>query len=166
MHSGLMSRLITALIIFCVMSPAAQAWEKVGEARLKVGFFPIYSAELYTPDGDYKTEQQPLKLYLEYERRIRAHHFLKHAKKEWSHQGMSEEDIEKSLKALDGVFPDIQDGESLTLEMKADGTAQLYYNTEPTYHVTDPDVAKNLIDIWLSEDTSRPKHRRKLLGDS
>ena len=79
---------------------------------------------------------------------------------------MSDEEIEKSLKALDGVFPDIQDGESLTLEIKPDGTAQLYYNAEPTYHVTDPDVAKNLIDIWLSKDTSRPKHRRKLLGDS
>lgn len=156
--------LISAVSLLLFLSPSAFAWEQVGRAKLKVGPFPIYSCVLLTPDGSYREDGQPVRLELTYKRDIRAHHFVKHAKKEWAHQGLPENVIVANAAGLKGAFPDIEKGETLTFEIQENGTGRLYHGTDAIFTIKDPERAKNFINIWLSEKTSRPKHRERLIG--
>lgn len=146
-------------------TPPASAWDEVGSARLRVGPFPIYSCTLFTPDGEFTSSSDPVRLTLTYSRDIKAHHFVKHAKKEWEHQRLPENTISANTAKLEGAFPNIQKGESLTFETQPDGTGYLYHNGTEIFVIDDPNLAKDFVDIWLSEQTSRPKHRQRLIGE-
>ena len=85
--------------------------------------------------------------------------------KEWAHQGMPEVVIAASATSLEGAFPDIEKGEMLVFETHEDGTGHLYHNGEKIFKIKDPDLVQNFVNIWLSEKTSRPKHRERLIGE-
>lgn len=155
---------LQGLILLGFDSPAF-AWDEVGKAGLKVGPFPIYNCVLLTPDGKYEQDTTPVRLELTYKRDIRSHHFIKHAKKEWAYQGMPEVAIAASATSLEHAFPDIEKGETLIFETREDGTGHLYHNGEEIFQVDDPNLAQNFVNIWLSEKTSRPKHRERLIGE-
>lgn len=157
--------LMLSSLTFWSLCHQAMAWDEVGKARLKVGPFPIYSCVLLTPSGDYTPDKTPVRLELTYKRNIRSHHFLKHARKEWAHQGLPEALIEANAKSLADAFPDIKKGETLSIQTGEDGSGSLFHNGEKIFHIEDPELVQSFINIWLSEKTSRPKHREKLIGE-
>ena len=62
------------------------------------------------------------------------------------------------------IFPDIKKGESL-IGVSIPGKGAKFYSREKLIaSADDPEFAKAFFDIWLSEKTSEPKLRERLLG--
>ena len=62
------------------------------------------------------------------------------------------------------IFPDIKKGDTL-IGVSLPGKEARFYNREKLIAVVpDPEFAKAFFDIWLSEKSSEPKMRLKLLG--
>ena len=62
------------------------------------------------------------------------------------------------------IFPDIKQGDAL-IGVSVPGKEARFYNREKLIAtVPDPEFAKAFFDIWLSEKSSEPKLRLKLLG--
>jgi hypothetical protein len=64
------------------------------------------------------------------------------------------------------IFPDVQDGVSLTGVWTASGESIFFKNGQEIGRIKDPDFGKAFFDIWLSDKTSAPRLRQKLLGAS
>lgn len=78
----------------------------------------------------------------------------------------SEAQAQRWLLAMQAVFPDVAAGDRLTGVHLPGRGAQFYANGEPTGEIADPEFARLFFGIWLSEQTSAPKLRLALLGQS
>ena len=62
------------------------------------------------------------------------------------------------------IFPDIKKGESI-IGVSVPGKGATFYSRDKLIATAaDPEFAKAFFDIWLSEKTSEPKLRERLLG--
>jgi len=138
--------------------------QKVGEARLRVLFWSIYDSRLYTPSGDYDTGERPLRLEIEYLRDIRAEALVDRTEKEWRKMGLRHPDQNAWLERLETLWPDIEDGDVLTLDVNRDEEASFAHNGRPLGTIGAEGFARQFLAIWLSEDSSRPQLRAELVG--
>lgn len=141
-----------------------QELNKVGEARLKVFLWSIYDSRLYTPSGAYVEGERPLRLEIQYLRSVKAKALIEQTQKEWAAMGRSHPNQQQWLDRLSVLWPDIQAQDVLTLELTADNAASFLHNGKPIGFVEDPDFGQQFVDIWVSEDCTRPELRLSLLG--
>lgn len=64
------------------------------------------------------------------------------------------------------IFPDIKKGDALIGVFVPGKEARFFSRDKLIASIPDPEFAKAFFDIWLSEKTSEPKLREKLLGVS
>ena len=138
--------------------------QMVGEARLEVLFWSIYDSRLYTADGSYREGQRPLRLEIEYLIDIKAEKLAQRTLKEWRHMGRDHPRQAQWADAMQRLWPDIESGDKLALELDADNRATFYFNGERLGSIDDPDFGAQFVDIWLSPQSSRPELRLALLG--
>lgn len=142
----------------------AVALKKVGEARLRVMLWSIYDSRLYTADGQYREGTRPLRLEIQYLRDIRSDALVSRTEEEWEAMGRRHPRRNAWLSRLDALWPDITESDVLTLEIDANDVSTFLHNGERLGRIDDPDFGQQFIDIWLSEDCTRPALREALLG--
>jgi hypothetical protein len=138
--------------------------EKVGEGRLRVMFWSIYDARLYTPSGDYRDGSRPLRLEIEYLRDIKAKALVKQTKKEWAAMGRDHPRQDEWLSRLSTLWPDVRENDVLAIELTPDKEAVFTHNGDTLGRIKDPAFGQQFVDIWLSEDCTRPELRASLIG--
>jgi hypothetical protein len=140
------------------------ALQLVGEARLKVLLWSVYDSRLYTPDGDYREGQRPLRMEIEYLLDIESAKLVERTAQEWRAMGRSHPAEDAWLERLGALWPDIDSGDVIALELDADNQATFFHNGDKLGNLEHPEFGQQFIDIWLSPDTTRPQLRLALLG--
>ncbi|WP_439105643.1 chalcone isomerase family protein [Congregibacter sp.] len=154
-----------------IASPAVQTAEqlelqKVGEARLKFLFWSVYDSRLYTPSGGYSDGERPLKLEIEYLLDIKADALLERTLMEWGNMGREHPRQDQWREQLADIWTDIESGDVLSLELDSANRSTFRRNGEFLGRIEDPEFGQEFVDIWLSEDCTRPEIRESLLGKS
>ena len=167
--------LISCFAVFChpisadnfepVTGETGVSFQTVGEARLREFLFDVYDSELSTPTGIYEPEQRPVKLEITYLRDFKAKSIVQQTIKEWRHLGVAPEQYERYLKLIDDLWPDIEEGDTLTFIVGADETNEFLHNGRSLGGVDHPSFARDFLSIWLSPDTSQPELRAQLIGE-
>ncbi|MFS1439582.1 chalcone isomerase family protein [Shewanella sp. 10N.286.48.A6] len=136
----------------------------VGQADLDLLWFSVYSAKLMSVDGEYKNQQYPLKLEIQYHRDIDAEDLIEATVEQWQHIGIEQSRIPQLQAHLEGIWPDVKQGDTLSFMMHEQNKGQFFYNEQPLAMILEPGFADAFLGIWLSENTSRPKLRQQLIG--
>lgn len=162
-----MTRYLASLVFGLLATTALAAsspLQMVGEARLNVMFFSVYDSRLFTEDGRYEQHQRPLRLEIEYLRKIKADALVEQTDAEWDHLEVSHERRDAWLERLAELWPDVGKNDVIALELDADNSSTFYFNGEKLGMMEDRDFGEHFVAIWLSPDTSRPALREELLG--
>lgn len=144
--------------------PSDDTLQLVGEARLRVLFWSVYDSRLYTPSGGYAQGLRPLRLEIEYLLDVKAKALVDRTRQEWQAMRREHPRQEDWLSRLERLWPDIESGDVLTLEIDKDDVATFRHNGSVIGRIDDPDFGQQFADIWLSEDSTRPELRQALLG--
>ena len=136
----------------------------VGQGRFSALVWNIYDAALYTSDGQWKKEE-PFALSLTYLRYLNGKKIADRSIQEIRKQGFSDEIKLATWHAqMRQIFPDVSEGVVLTGIRTKEGVSIFYKNGQEIGRINDSEFSRHFFDIWLSEKTSAPDLRRKLLG--
>ncbi|MFK7830104.1 MAG: chalcone isomerase family protein [Congregibacter sp.] len=138
--------------------------KKVGEARLKVLLWAVYDASLFSPSGVYSENERPLRLEIQYRMGVKSTSLVERTRKEWDAMGRTHPRQNEWLDRLAAVWPDIQEDDVLALELDINNVTTFLYNGDPIGTIDDPEFGQQFIDIWASEDCTRPEMRLALIG--
>jgi len=165
------SLLLCSLVSFynaaAVPDPVADALNapaQIGEARFTYYLWDVYDATLYSPQGQWKN-QPPYALNLTYLRDLKGEKIAQRSIDEIKKQGF--DDAEKLAiwrQKMTQIFPDVhEDDELLGIAVSAQ-TTRFYHNGNLIGTVDDSEFTQWFFAIWLSENTSEPEFRQKLLS--
>lgn len=134
-----------------------------GEASLNKLVFHVYDASLWT-DADPWSMGKPFALRLKYAMDFKGKNLAERSIDEMNGQSPLSEAQEKVYyQKLAMLFPDVKKGDTITaVYLPAKGT-RLYHNGAYKGSITDIDFSRRFIGIWMSEKTSEPKVRKRLL---
>jgi hypothetical protein len=157
-------------VLFVVSGQSAMAnptdnLQMVGSAKLKVLFWNVYESFLYSTEKSYKPDTYPVALRIRYLRDIDKQELLEHTDKEWKGLGLSAEQRESGLNHVKDVWPNISKGDELMISIDENQESTFYFNSKHIAHIDDKVFGQQFLDIWLSENCSRPELRDKLLGN-
>lgn len=142
--------------------PTAQ---KVGQGRMTYLFWDVYDATLYAPDGIWNSEK-PFALELSYLRELKGKKIADRSVEEIRNQGFRDEVKLATWHAqMRNIFPNVTDGDTLTGIYTENGEAVFYKDSAEVGRIKDAEFSRAFFNIWLSEKTTEPGLRRKLLGD-
>lgn len=137
----------------------------VGEGKLSFLFWDIYYARLYTANGEYQEQAYPLALELTYLRDFTQQQLLEETAKQWSKLGFNDQaKTNEWLKRLSQLWPDVQENQAITLYIDTQNRSFFYFNAELLGQINDAEFSRAFLAIWLSEDTSAPEVRKKLIA--
>lgn len=161
-----MKKLIVSFLLASALLGNAWADElrMVGEAHLKVLFWPVYNSRLYSADGRYQPGQRPLRLEIEYLLDIDADDLVERTREEWQHQGVASQLQQQWAEQLVRLWPDVAASDVLSVVIDAQQTSTFYRNGELLGVIDDPEFGQRFLGIWLSPDTSRPELRLAMIG--
>ncbi len=164
---ALVSSAILAATLILASSVSAQPLngvQPVGSTTLRVFFFRIYDSTLYSPDGEYQGIEPGLTLVIDYNRNIPARELIARTQEEWRAQSLFDTENEQWLVELQTLWPDINKGDSLTVEATEDLGSRFYFNGEVIGEINNSRFTEEFLAIWLSPDSSYPEQRRELVG--
>jgi hypothetical protein len=153
------TELLTAL-------PGAQA---MGTATMRFLGLAVYEARLWV-QRDFQASryaQSPFALELNYFRNLSGPLIAERSLKEMRRQGPINETREQSwLQGMVRAFPDVKAGDRITGLHTPGVGARFWFNGQNLPDLNDPDFSRTFFGIWLSEATSEPQMRARLLGQS
>jgi hypothetical protein len=136
----------------------------VGSARLTYLFWDVYDATLYAPEGKWSSNQ-PFALRLDYLRSLDGEEIAKRSTKEIRQQGFNNEvKLAGWYSQMRTLFPDVNNGSTLTGMYRPNQPTRFYSGDTEIGVIHDPEFGKWFFGIWLSENTSEPAMRKKILG--
>jgi len=136
----------------------------VGKGMFSYYFWDVYTGELFAPEGTYNNAP-PFALRLTYQRELEGKKIAERSIDEMKKQGdVSSDNAQKWLALMEDIFPDVREGDVITGIATKEGTSVFYVNGEKADEVDDKTFTQRFFDIWLSDKTSEPKFRTKLLG--
>jgi hypothetical protein len=138
--------------------------QKVGEAKLQVLFWDVYDSSLYNQTGEYQAEIFPQALKINYLRDIDAIDLIDRTQDEWEKLGIEKEKFNLWIPLLTDIFPDIKKGDTLLLHVDENHQSEFFFNGKTIGKITDQTFGKSFLRIWLDENCSYPKVRKKLIG--
>ena len=140
--------------------------QKVGEARLSVLFWDVYDMVLYAPDGAW-SYNEPFALSIHYLRKIDGEDIANRSIEEMRGQGLQNETLlAQWYKEIKAIFPDVKKGTVLTAIFLPGQRTDFFENEKLIGTVKGGDFLHWFSGIWLSDKTSEPALRKKLLGES
>jgi len=145
-------------------SSEAEPLQLVGEARLRVLLWSIYTSRLYTPTGSYTTGERPLRLEIEYLINVKSTALVDRTAREWDAMGREHPRQDDWLQRLENLWPNVDKRDVLTLEVDEDDVSTFFLNGERLGRIEDPAFGEQFLAIWLSEDSTRPSLRKELIG--
>jgi hypothetical protein len=138
--------------------------KKVGEAKLQVLFWDVYNSSLYSQTGEYQVEIFPQALKIDYLRDIDAKDLIDRTQDEWEKLGIEKAKFSPWITLLTDIFPDIKKGDTLLLNVNENHQSEFFFNGKSIGQITDQTFGKSFLRIWLDENCSYPKVRKKLIG--
>lgn len=134
------------------------------EGLLRVFGFKVYDIRLWTPGKKHSFDDM-FALELVYDMGLKGKDIAERSAAEMRKQGFGDEaKLMKWSQEMARIFPDVKRGDALIGVFVPGKEAQFYSQDKRLATVADPEFAKAFFDIWLSEKTSEPKLREKLLG--
>jgi hypothetical protein len=135
-----------------------------GEAVLRVIGLKVYEVRLWTQMKPF-THAEPFAVELVYDMTFKGKDIADRSVKEMRAQGFNDEaKLRRWGEEMTRIFPDIKKGDSL-IGVSVPGKEARFYDREKLIAtVPDAEFARAFFDIWLSEKSSEPKLRLKLLG--
>ena len=147
--------------------PVQESLKLVGEGMMSYLFWDVYLARLYTKSGTYDQQSNDTAIEFNYELDIKSAALVEETIKQWRELNLDEHPQEAEwANALLEIWPDISEGDQLLFHIDENGHAQFYYNNQFRGEIASPEFSTRFKSIWLSKDTTAPKVRKKLLGDS
>ncbi|MFT4807509.1 MAG: hypothetical protein ACI9LX_000829 [Paraglaciecola sp.] len=138
--------------------------KKVGEAKLQVLFWDVYNSSLYSQTGEYQVEIFPQALKIDYLRDIEAKDLIDRTQDEWEKLGIEKAKFSPWIALLTDMFPNIKKGDTLLLNVNENYQSEFFFNGKTIGQITDQTFGKSFLRIWLDENCSYPKVRKKLIG--
>ena len=136
----------------------------VGTGTLVFIFWDVYDATLYAPEGQWD-EEKPYALEIKYFSDFTASQIIERTLEEMENIGVSDQKkLSKWKKEMQKVFPDVEEDHTLTGVLTEDGKTIFLKDSEEIGTIEDQEFGPAFFNIWLSEETSEPFLRRKLLG--
>lgn len=161
-------RLTLSLILFFPIQLQAKSlpndWPLVGESHLKVFWFDIYKAKLFTPDGRFSSVNGPLVLQLSYLRDIKRNALLSETQKELQ-RFTTQEQAEAWVKQLTSIFVDIKKGDQLSFWLDRQSQGHFFMQNRLIGSINSAQFSRDFVRIWLSKDSRYPKLAKQLTGD-
>lgn len=140
------------------------ALEKVGETRLRVYFFRVYDATLYTDSGQYPAAES-VALELSYLRNIQAQQLVDTTRDEWESLGFKiDAQAEGWLDELQAMWPDVGQGDCLIAASDNYQQVRFYNQQGELGSIDNAQFAEQFFAIWLSENSSFRRNRDELVG--
>ena len=137
----------------------------VGEGKLSFLFWDIYYARLYSANGEYQEQDYPLALELTYLRNFTKQQLVEETAKQWQKLGFEDQNkTQLWLSRLSELWPDVKEDQSITLYIDDQNRSFFYFNTELLGQINDAEFSQAFLAIWLSEETSAPEVRKKLIA--
>ncbi len=136
----------------------------VGKGRFEYMFWDIYDAYLYAPNGKFD-DDKPYALTLSYLREVEGREIAKRSIEEMDEQNLCESNRFSDWEGrLASIFPDVSEGQTITGVRDKDQYARFYLNGQAIGVIKEPEFTRCFFAIWLSDRTSVPELRQKLLG--
>jgi len=184
--------LITSFVFFMSITPLLNAattdnpleaapknqllsgYNHIGGGLMKVIFWQVYQAEFYAKFTDnqqyFDANTFPQALKLNYLRDIDKEELVDATADQWQYLKMESTKQTQWIKRLTAIFPNIKEGDAITLIVDEYKISTFYVSDKHSKNrqlgiVDDVKFGPAFLAIWLSEKTSRPKLRRKLLGE-
>lgn len=135
-----------------------------GEAVMRFFGLKVYDVRLWTPMKPF-SHAEPFAVELVYDMALKGKDIADRSVKEMRQQGYSDDvKLRRWGDEMTRLFPDIQQGDTLIGVSIPSKEARFYNREKLIGSVADPEFAKAFFDIWLSEKSSEPRLRQKLLG--
>jgi hypothetical protein len=145
------------------LDPYVKGLQLQGQGRMTFWGFDVYDARLYVGD---QRGQSGFALDLNYLRSLKGSDITKRTIEEMQRLGVGEANRSAWGKKLDGIFPDVVSGSSLTaIHVPGRGTVFLH-NGKSVGEIAGDDFAKAFFSIWLDPKTAAPKLRTALIGQA
>ncbi len=170
-----LNRAFSAMLLLCALSASAEGLPEIiardvtglslrGEAVMRFFGLKVYDVRLWTQMKAF-SHADPFAIELVYDMTLNGKDIAERSVKEMRAQGISDETkLRRWGDEMTKIFPDIKKGDAL-IGVSLPGKEARFYNREKLIAtVADPEFAKAFFDIWVSEKSSEPKLRLKLLG--
>jgi hypothetical protein len=167
---GIYRSVKAGLMVASVML-SANSWaacndlSRVGDAELNWLFFKVYDAELRSPSGTHRTEEERC-LELTYAMSITRDDLLESTNETLRELQFASADIDRWLAHLDDIYRDVESGDRFSVRVSSTGLADFYLNSVPAGSVDDPTFGHAFLAIWLSDNGRYPKLAKRLKGES
>jgi hypothetical protein len=126
--------------------------------------FQVYGAALFADNARY-VEGAPFALELTYARDFKGAAIADRSIDEIRKLGMGDEaELEKWLRVLTGLIPDVRRGDTLTGVAANGRPAHFFHNGKPLGAIADERLRQAFFAIWLDPRTSAPGLRSRLIG--
>jgi hypothetical protein len=163
-------------------STLASSLQKLGEGQMNILFWKVYKAEFYSANSPYNEKTYPKALKLTYQRDIEKQEFIDATQGEWvklnanfSERLIPQVQEDKWLTQLSDIFPDIKEDDVFLFTLSKEKQANFYLKAASNSEgksldyqllgsINEPTFGDYFLSIWLSEKTSEPKLRKKLIG--
>lgn len=157
-------RLLIILILTSLsnFTHSFQNYQVVGEGDIHWFVFNLYKAKLLTPSGYYQKSKWPLALGLTYHRDIKKNDLVQVTKSEWERMGVKYRP--NWINKLSQIWPEINKGDILLVNVEKNGTSNFYYNGTLIGMIKNADFSRAFLTIWLSEKSRNQPLRNKLIG--
>ncbi len=172
-----MKHIVGGLLLTCAFSASANILPDAltrdlmgltvrGAAVMRFIGLKVYDVRLWTPMKPF-TYADPFVVELVYDMSLKGKDIADRSVKEMRAQGFKDETkLKRWGEQMTKIFPDIKSGDTL-IGLSIPGKEARFYNREKLIAtVPDPEFAKAFFDIWLSEKSSEPQLRLKLLGEN
>ena len=150
------------------IQPYLQTPTLIGQGNYTYWGFDVYVASLWASDSNVNAEQwqtQRIALELSYLRDFKGIDIAKSSIDEIHTQSpLPKSKATLWLKTLEDIFPNIKKGQTLVGIYIPNVGAQFLYETALIGEIKDLELTKRFFDIWLSQQTSAPQMRKRLLA--
>ena len=163
--------LVFFIVIINQNSVASEVIEKyltnpqvIGEARFSILLWKIYDVTLHSSSGEWPTKN-PYSLTFRYLRDVSGKELTSRSISEIRKQGQQDENtLTKWEMSMQTIFPDVKKGSVLTaVFVPGNHTVFAAFNQE-IGNIKGDSFLNAFAGIWLSEKTSLPELRQKLIG--
>ena len=168
-----MKKLLALMILVSSISWASkdqregfQSPKLIGEGTLKVLMWEVYDLRLYT-DGTPFSWQDKFMLEFDYSRELKKESVIDASLKEFKLQpNVTDKDIKAWEVFLLQVIQPVQKGTKANVFWAPEGKIIFHYKGFQPSTIENEDFARAFLNIWLGDNTSRPKLRSQLLNDN
>ena len=150
------------------LQPYLQTPTLIGQGKFTYWGFDVYVASLWATENSVNAEQwqmQRIALELNYLRDLKGSDIAKSSIDEIHAQSpLPKSKANLWLKTLEGIFPNIEKGQTLVGIYIPNVGAQFLHENTQIGEIKDIELAKRFFDIWLSPQTSAPQLRKRLFA--